>query len=253
MELKIKNVYLTELQSFIKKLLSIDKFIFIKISPTKVVSSVYFPQKDAVKLVSVDVGDIFEFEDDLKEPIKVSFFNGNKIKDALSYFKGGHVSAIIKLDETDDVPIVNEFTVYDDDLSINLFVGDPNLSFMEMSSDNIQKAFDISSEVYRFELGKDVVDRMKSLFTINKENDTFKFILDGDTLRIKEESYDAIISKNVNVSGTPKKQVTVYKKYISILDKENYDAVMCSNKVFLRSRESDTLMTFALCSGLDDD
>lgn len=254
MELKIKTLHIDNFKSFIKKLLAIDKFIFIKISPTKIVSSVFFPQKDAVKLVSLDLDSVFEFEDPLEETIKVSFFNGAKIYSALSYFKG-KVSAIIKVDESHDIPIVTEFTVYNDDLKISLFVGDPNLSFMEMSSDNIQKAFDIASEDYRFDLSKDTVDQFKSLFQINKENDTFKFMLDDTTLKVKEENYEATVTNDVELkdkSKTDKRQVTIYKKYISILDKENYSAVVCSNKVFLRSTESDTLMTFALCSGLDD-
>lgn len=253
MELKIKTIHLDEFQAFIKKLLAIDKFIYMNITSKKVVSSVYFPQKDAVKLVSVDLEDIFEFEQSLDDNIKVSFFNGSKVKEALSFFKDGNVSAKISLEDSNGTFMINEFTIFNDKLSISLFVGDPNLSFMEMSTDDIQRAFDIKSEVYRFELGKDVIDDMKSLFNINKENDTFKFILDDTNLKIKEEHYENLISNSVKVKSDTKKQATIYKKYISILDKENYDAVVCSNKVFLRSKESDTLLTFALCSGLDDD
>ena len=131
-ELQINKIEALELQSFVKKLLSIDKFIFMKVSAEKTVSSVFLPQRDAVKLVSVDTKDLFDVEGTIDKTIKVSFFNGSKVIDALSHFNGEIKGTIVYQDYGDEY-IATDFIVYDDNLKINLFCSDPSLSFMEMS------------------------------------------------------------------------------------------------------------------------
>ena len=98
METKINKIDGYELSSFVRKLLPIDKFIFMKIAKEGTVSSVYFPERDAVKLVNTPTSDIFDA--DIKEPVKVSFYNGTKVIDALSHFNGD-VQGRIKYTEYD--------------------------------------------------------------------------------------------------------------------------------------------------------
>jgi len=50
-EIKFNKIDGQELSTFVKKLLPIDKFIFMKIAPESTMSSVYLPERDAVKLV----------------------------------------------------------------------------------------------------------------------------------------------------------------------------------------------------------
>ena len=78
-QIAITTIDVTEFQYYVKKLLSIDKFIFLKLTDDKIVSSVYLPQRDAVKFSSIDTKEIFEIEDKIEKPIKISFFNGTKV------------------------------------------------------------------------------------------------------------------------------------------------------------------------------
>ena len=42
-------------------------------------------------------------------------------------------------------------------------------------------------------------------------------------------------------------KVTLFKKYLNLLDKEDYTANVMDNRVVLRSNESETLLTIATC------
>jgi len=74
METTINKIDGYELSSFVRKLLPIDKFIFMKIAKEGTVSSVYFPERDAVKLVNTPTSDIFDA--DIVHCTATSHFHG---------------------------------------------------------------------------------------------------------------------------------------------------------------------------------
>lgn len=243
METTIKTINAYELGAFVKKLLPIDKFIFMKINPDETVSSVYFPERDAVKLVKVPTADIFS--DGFKSSVKVSFYNGNKVVDALSHF-GGNISGRIRYSEFDNELMASDFILENNDLTINLACTDPSLSFMEMTSDEITRAFGTSSSLFEFDLLTTHVDRMKSLFNLDKDDDVFTLYLNEKGIGVKGISYDASITNKYNEGSTIGSKVVVYKKYLGLLDKENYHVTVCSNKIVFRSLDTDTLLTVAV-------
>jgi hypothetical protein len=245
-ELQISKIDALELQSFVKKLLSIDKFIFLKVSSDKTVSSVFLPQRDAVKLASTNTSDLFEIEGSVEKPIKVSFFNGTRVIEALSHFSGDIKGTIVYQDYGDEY-VATDFVVYDDNLKINLFCSDPSLSFMEMSKDEITRAFGTANALFSFELLTTHADKMKSLFNLDRENELFKLYADEKGVHIKGENYDQVLgSRYENKSDENELQVSVYKKYLPLLDKENYEMTICSNKIVFKSLDTDTLLTIAV-------
>lgn len=245
MELKIKKINGSEFQTFVKKLLSIDKFIFMKIANDQVISSVYLPQKDAVKLTSLKTSDMFEIEEPAKTPIKISFFNGNKVIDALSHF-GEEVSAKITYQKTGDDLVATDFTVEDENLKINLYCADPSLNFMEMTDEEIKRAFSTTGKAFSFELLTVHVDKMKSLFKLEDDKELFKFKVSEKGIHVSGERYDAVLSHQVELHDESINEVSIYKKYIPILDKENYKVVVCENKVIFRSLDTNTVLTVAV-------
>ena len=72
MEATLTKIDSRELSSFVKKLLPIDKFIFLKIGKEGTVSSVYFPERDAVKLANTPTVDLFEGEIDVEKEISIA-------------------------------------------------------------------------------------------------------------------------------------------------------------------------------------
>lgn len=245
MELKIKKINGSEFQTFVKKLLSIDKFIFMKIANEQIISSVYLPQKDAVKLTSLKTSDMFEIEEPAKTPIKISFFNGNKVIDALSHF-GEEVSAKITYQKTGDDLVATDFTVEDENLKINLYCADPSLNFMEMTDEEIKRAFSTTGKAFSFELLTVHVDKMKSLFKLEDDKELFKFKVSEKGIHVSGERYDAVLSHQVELHDESVNEVSIYKKYIPILDKENYKVVVCENKVIFRSLDTNTVLTVAV-------
>jgi hypothetical protein len=245
MELKIKKINGLEFQYFIKKLLSIDKFIFMKMSAEKISSSVYLPQKDAVKMSSIKTSELFEIEDTISSTIKISFFNGNKVIDAISHF-GKDMSANISYQKIGETYIATDFSVYDENLKINLYCADPSLNFMEMTDDEMKRAFGATDKLFSFELLTVHVDKMKSLFKLEDNKELFKFKISDKGIHVAGERYDAIITHQAENHLTEFTEVDIYKKYISILDKENYKVIVCTNKIIFKSLDTNTVLTVAV-------
>lgn len=243
METTLTKIDSHGLTGFVKKLLPIDKFIFLKISKEGTVSSVYFPERDAVKLANTPTEDLFEGEID--NPIKVSFYNGSKVIDALSHFNGD-LRGRIKFNEIDNECMASDFILENDNLQINLACADPSLSFMEMSKEEIQRAFDTDAKLFEFDLLTTHVAKMKSLFSLEKEEDTFTLYVSDKGISVKGSSYDAAICSQYEGDASLGEQVVIYKKYINLLDGENYKVMVCDNKVVFRSLDTNTLLTVAV-------
>ena len=243
MEATLTKIDSRELSSFVKKLLPIDKFIFLKIGKEGTVSSVYFPERDAVKLANTPTEDLFE--GDIDNPIKVSFYNGSKVIDALAHFNGD-LRGRIKFNEIDNESMASDFILENDDLQINLACADPSLSFMEMSKEEITRAFDTEAKLFEFDLLTTHVDRMKSLFNLEKEEDTFTLYVNEKGIAVKGTSFDATLCHSYEGDSPVGTKVVIYKKYINLLDKENYKVKVCDNKVVFRSLDTNTLLTVAV-------
>lgn len=243
MEITIKKINAYELSSFVKKLLPIDKFIFMKVSKENTVSSVYFPERDAVKLVNATTKDIFDA--DIASPVKVSFYNGNKVIDALTHFNGG-IKGRIKYTEYDGELMASDFILENEDLQISLACTDPSLSFMEMSKDETDRAFGIDENLFQFDLLTTHIDRMKSLFNLDKDEDVFTLYASEKGVGIKGTSYDATLCHTYDKGNVNGSKAVIYKKYLNLLDKENYRVTVCDRKIVFKSLDTSTMLTVAV-------
>ena len=239
-ELKLKKIDGHELSTFVKKLLPIDKFIFMKIGAENTMSSVYLPERDAVKLVNQSTSEIFEAT--LKEPVKVSFYNGSKVIDALSHFNGD-ITGSIRYTELDGELMASDFIIANSDLQIKLACADPSLSFMEMSKDETSRAFSTDNKIFHFDLLTTQTDRIKSLFSLDKDEEVFTLYTKDGAVRAKGKSYDTVICNGFEGEGGT---VTVYKKYLNLIDKENYRVLACDNKIVFKSLDTSTMLTVAV-------
>jgi len=244
MKIDLAEINGHEFSSFIKKLLPIDKFIFMKVGKTNTLSSVYLPERDAVKLVTVKTEDLFGV-DAIENPVKVSFYNGTKVNDALAHF-GASIHGSINSDEVDGENMASDFMIGSNDLKINLACADPSLSFMEMTKDEMVRAFSTDDSIFEFDLLTTHVERMKSLFSLDKEEEIFTLYVGERGVSVKGSSYDAILSANYEGTGGEGSKVTIYKKYLQLLDKENYRVLVCENKLVFKSLDTNTQLTVAV-------
>lgn len=240
-----------ELSSFVKKLLPIDKFIFMKIGGDNTMSSVYLPERDAVKLVKQNTSDIFDGH--VPDQVKVSFYNGTKVVDALSHFHGD-INGRIKYSDIDGELMASDFMIENEDLTINLACSDPSLSFMEMNKEEMSRAFSTDSSLFQFDLLTTQTDRIKSLFSLDKDEEVFTIYAKDGNIRVKGTSYDSIVCSqhSSDIVKEEDSSVVIYKKYLNLLDKENYQVIVCSNKVVFKSLDTDTVLTVAVAMMAED-
>lgn len=247
MEVKINSINKDNLNNFIKKLLSIDNFIFITANKEKITSSVYFPERDAVKVVNCPVKDIFDgkFTDD----VKISFFDGKKVINALSHFNGD-VDGKISCDTYEDSLRATNFLVKDKRLKIDIPCTDFSLSFMEMNEDEIGRAFDTEDTLFKFEMTTDMIAQIKSLFSLDSDIDTVTIYKNKNGIGVKGKNYEnLLIEDDSDENGS----VKIYKKYLDILDKEDYEVFVCENKIVFNSTTTDTHLCIATIDGDEDE
>lgn len=249
MELKIDSVKTETLSNFIRKLVSVDKAIYLKLKDDVITSNVYLPERDAVKLQSINISEVFNISEKTDQLIKISFFNGNKIIEALKHFSGENIQAAITYSESEGPEGVEYYArslkIYNEELSIVLLCADPSIGFMDLTNDKIKNIFDIDDSLFRFELEPFHIDKLNSLFNLEKESQTFKITCNGSGVKFESDTYSALISADISLDNSA--EVLVYKKYLPLIDKESYNVAVCNNKVVLRSQDSNTILTIATC------
>jgi hypothetical protein len=258
MELKIKSINIKAFNDLIKKLISIDPSVYILIGPEKIESSVYTQQQDAVKVVEINTEDIFEIEDDF-EPIKVSFFNGGKIIEALNFYANNEISGLIKYDEYRKEFLAQDFFIMNDDLEIQLYCADPKMDFMQMNQDEKERAFSTDTCSFEFSLDSDKVRTINSLFKLDRKvSDSFeikcgKIKNDINGVYIIGKNYSHLVNEIYDEKSLNIESVILYKKKLEFLDDETYMTSVCENKVIFESQNSNTKLSVSVCIDEDED
>lgn len=251
MKIKVQRVKIEEFTNFIKKLLPIDKFVYLKLNKGKIVSNCYLPERDAVKLQTIDINEIFEINDMIDEQLKMSFLNGTHTTEALSHFKGEQVSAEISYRELADELIATDIKLISSALTITLPCADPSLGFQDMNDEQIKSVFSTNETLFKFEVQPFNIEKLDKLFKLEKEEETFKIINNNEGIRFKGETYNSLVVEHTSKEDNDIKEVLFYKKFINLLDKESYNIFICGHKAVCKSLDSDTLLTFASCSTVD--
>ena len=87
---------------------------------------------------------------------------------------------------------------------------------------------------------------MKSLFKLEDDKELFKFKITEKGVHVAGDRYDAVLTHQVETFSDDLTEVSIYKKYIPILDKENYKVIVCENKVIFKSLDTNTVLTVAV-------
>jgi hypothetical protein len=252
MEIKLTRVDVEALSSFISKLTSIDKFVYLKINGESLVSSVYLPERDAVKVQEVPVDEIFSFEKQPDKNLKISFFNGSKINEALRNFSdtdASELTGVVECAEMEGELIATKIKISSTDLTLSLACSDPSLGFIDLTSDQVKVIFSKKDLMFDFDLEPFMQTKISSLFNLDKDSDTFKIQYTHDAVRVKGDSFDAKITQTDATAGDVNgAEVMLYKKYFNLLDKESYVVSVCLNKLIFKSKDSNTLLTVSVCS-----
>lgn len=249
MKIKIDKVDQNNFISFVNRLKVIDAFVYFKIKEGVIQASAYLPQRDAVKHHRVAVDSVFQMDESMLEQagskeLKIAFFDASRLTDAFKQFEFGNMQAEIEFIENDEDFIASEFRVFNDELEIKLACSEPSLGYKDLTDSQIQTIFNVESATNVFDMDWAAIAKVRSLFGLDKE-ETFSITTNTDGVRMKGKTYDYLVTAGFD--GSNGTNVTLFKKYLNLLDKEDYSANVMDNRVVLRSKDSETLLTIATC------
>lgn len=247
MKIKIDKVDQNNFIGFVNRLKVIDTFIYFKIKDGVVQASAYLPQRDAVKHHRIPVGQVFQLEEDAintTKELKIAFFDASRLTDAFKQFEFGNIRAEIEFVENEEDFVATEFRVFNEELEIKLSCSEPSLGYKDLTDSQIQAIFNVESANYVFDMDYTAISKVRSLFGLDKE-ETFSITTSKDGVRMKGKTYNYLVTDGFE--GTNGADVTLFKKYLNLLDKEDYSANVMDNRVVLRSKDSETLLTIATC------
>lgn len=245
MKIQAKKITVPHLNSIIKRMLQMDTSVYLNIDGNRIWSDVYTPTKDVVKSVSLPVDDVIQFDKPITETIKLSFFSGQKLLACLGYFDPHNLSAEISLfkDEDDGFLYADKIAFKDNQLKIELHCQDISLGFTSMTSEQVKRAFDLSTQEFAFKLSAEDLSRVNSLLTLDKA-ELLEIYNDQSGVHVKTDSFDLIVDDRVK--SVDRKTASTFKAFFQRIDKETYDVSVCENKMILQSEESNTRVALNL-------
>ena len=244
MKLQIDRIDQHALTDFINRVKLIDSFVYMKIKEGQIHSAVYLPQRDAVKSHTVASDKIFQistFPDTDKE-MKVAFFEGSKVIDAIKHFEHDAIKGEIEFIENDVEFVASTLRIYNDELEITLSCSEPSLGFKDLTTEQQNAIFAVDNTQFSFNMDTHTINKVKNLFGLDKD-ETFSVKANGTGVAVSGKSFNAVINPESNGNG----EVTVYKKYLNLLDKEEQKVHISDSKIVFQSTESQTLLTVSTC------
>jgi hypothetical protein len=247
MKINISKVDQTNFINFVNRLKVIDTFIYFKIKDGVVQASAYLPQRDAVKHHRLPIEQVFQIEDGeitTEKELKIAFFDASRLTEAFKQFDSGSIQAQIEFIENDEDCVATQFKIFNDELEIKLACSEPSLGYKDLTESQIQSIFNVDSANYVFDMDFSTTSKVRNLFGLDKE-ETFSITANGDGVRMKGKTYNMLVTPDYK--GVKPGSVTLFKKYLNLLDREDYSANVMDNRVVLRSKDSETLLTIATC------
>lgn len=218
--------------SMSKSLLTITNSLYLKLSENTVSSDVFNPGHDVIKNYQIAT-DLLLKGDKIQNPIKVGFFEGKTFIDILSHFGPSQLIMDInfqKLEETGEY-FAESVVLRDDSLKMTLPCLDPSLSFLEIPTEVKQSLYNTSDEIVNFELSADSLTKIQKLIEFDNKNtdDILRIYGDKSGIHFAHKNFDFIASR----TQVEPFSVSTYKRYLSLVDKSNYNVSVGSKIVFV--------------------
>jgi len=244
MKIQVRKISVPHLTSLIKKMLLMDTSVYLNIDENQIWSDVYTPTKDVVKSISLPIKDVFVFDKPVEETIKLSFFSGQRLLNCIGYFDPHNLSAEINVfkDEDDGILYAEKIVFKDGILKIELHCQDISLGFTSMTSEQVKRAFDTTTSIYSFKLSSEIFSKVQNLQTLDK-SELFTIYSDTEGVHIKSESFDIVVDDSYKSSEDAS---SIFKSFLTRVDKENYSVSVCENKMILASDETNTRVALNL-------
>jgi hypothetical protein len=139
--------------------------------------------------------------------------------------------------------VASTFRIFNDELEITLSCSEPTLGFKDLTDDQVKVIFAKDNGKFDFALDTHMLSKVKNLFTLDKD-ETFNIKSDVAGVNVDGKSFKVVVNPAANGTGS----VTVYKKYLNLLDREEQTVFVSDSKVVFQSNTSDTLLTISTCT-----
>jgi len=244
MKLQIDRIDQHALTAFINRVKLIDSFVYMKVNNGQIHSAVYLPQRDAVKSHTIACDKIFQISEfpDTDSEMKIAFFDGAKVIEAIKHFEADAIKGELEFIEQEGELIASSLRMFNDELEITLACSEPSLGFKDLTPDQQAAIFATDNTKFSFNIDTHTIGKIKNLFGLDKE-ETFNVNANGKGVSVKGKSFNAVINPESNGDG----EVTAYKKYLNLIDKEEQTVFVTDSKIVFQSTESDTLLTVSTC------
>ena len=244
MKLQINRIDQHALTGFINRVKLIDSFVYMKINNGQIESTVYLPQRDAVKHHSVEANSIFQVDEwpETDKEMKIAFFEGSKVIEALKHFDSDAIKGELEFIENEGELVASTLRIFNDELEITLACSEPSLGFKDLTSEQRDVIFARTDAQFDFSFDTHMINKVKNLFSLDKE-ETFGIKSDVSGVNVDGKSFKVVVNPAANGTG----KVTVYKKYLNLLDREEQTVYVSDSKVVFQSNNSDTLLTISTC------
>jgi hypothetical protein len=174
--------------------------------------------------------------------MKVAFFEGSKVIDAIKHFESDAIKGELEFIEQEGELIASSLRMFNDELEITLACSEPSLGFKDLTPAQQDAIFAVDNTKFSFNIDTHTINKVKNLFGLDSE-ETFSVKANGKGVAVNGKSFNAVINPESNGEGA----VTVYKKYLNLLDREEQKVHVTDSKLVFQSTESNTLLTVSTC------
>lgn len=235
-EIRISNCNKVVLGNLVKQMVTVNKFVTMRIEDEKTVAIGYFPSHDVVKMYSVsNTQGLFGGIEAHEKPIRISVTNGLDILIALRNYRDNEDIDIVVYADDDEAQQASELYAFrmafvSTRLKVELACADRNFSEKTMSplpQDVVMRLFDTSNKNCTFAIDLDNMKSIKSLASIDKSNRVFGFVANG-------EGEVRICEKRADEDGDPNNEYYIYNMQVATdaqgtADKNSY---LCNKNIF---------------------
>ena len=130
-------------------------------------------------------------------------------------------------------------------MKITLACSEPSLGFKDLTQAQINGIFSKEGTDFNFDVDVTSINKIKSLFNLDKE-EIFS-ITSKKGVKVTGKTFDW----TVNPEATGEGNVSLYKKYINLIDREEQTVLASTGKVMFASKDSQTIITIATCQTND--
>jgi len=162
-------------------------------------------------------------------------------------FQNDQISAEIELIENEEDFVASTVKLFNQELEITLICSEPTLGFKDLTDSQIETIFSREGSEFDFTLDTFTLGKIRSLFSLDKD-DTFEINANGASVRVKGKTYNYQAGGEYNGSAG---KAILYKKYLNLLDREEYAVFVSGNKVVMKSNDSNTILTIATCQSAE--